>query len=199
MLQRIIAHGGFREETARRIFKETVRAVHFLHEINLIHRDLKPGHMLLTSKDWETLLPKLADFGLARTSVQFNDCLVFCGTPQYLAPGIIATRQAKDEGHCDCGYGRQADMWSLGVVLYNTISGESPFSEDGMYDQILIGRFNLIDDAWDAVTSEVKELVYKLMHVNPKNRLSSECTLSHEWLSGDGTLTTLPVKRKRKE
>ena len=79
------------------------------------------------------------------------------------------------------------------------ISGESPFSEDGMYDQILIGQFNLIDDAWDAVTSEVKELVYMLTHVNLMNRLTSACALSHEWLSGGGTSTTLPVKRKRKE
>lgn len=183
LLQFILDHGCFSEAAARRIFGEIVRAVKYLHEKNIVHRDLKPENILLTSKAVGEMHPKLADFGLARMNMKTKDCKTFCGTPHYFAPEVIHTFQDKDAGQPGGGYGKQADMWSLGVILYIMLSGIPPFEEDGLYEQILNGRYEFDVSEWDKVSLEAKELVRQLMHVNPKGRLTIEQTLAHKWFT----------------
>mmetsp|Transcript_94293 Transcript_94293/g.236695 ORF Transcript_94293/g.236695 Transcript_94293/m.236695 type:complete len:532 (+) Transcript_94293:77-1672(+) len=182
LLQYILEHGCFSENVARRLFSEIAGAVKYLHEKNIVHRDLKPENILLTSKSVDDMRPKLADFGLARMNMKTKDCKTFCGTPHYFAPEVIHTFRDRDAGQPG-GYGKQADMWSLGVILYIMLSGIPPFEEDGLYEQILEGKYEFDVHEWNQVSPEAKELVRQLMTVNPKGRLTIQQTLAHKWFT----------------
>lgn len=75
-------------------------------------------------------------------------------------------------------------MWSLGVVLYILLSGTPPFEADGLYDQILQGRYEFDAEEWEAVSPEAKDLVRRLMTVEPEKRPTIDDALKHLWLSG---------------
>jgi len=182
LLQFILEHGCFSEAAARRLFKDIAGAVEFLHDRNIVHRDLKPENILLTCKNVQEMRPKLADFGLARKNMKTKDCKTFCGTPHYFAPEVINTFRDRDAGQA-AGYGKQVDMWSLGVILYIMLSGIPPFEEDGLYEQILDGRYEFDVHEWTKVSLEAKELVRQLMTVNPKDRLTIQQTMSHKWFT----------------
>jgi len=165
---------------ARRLFRDLCDAVKYLHTNSIVHRDLKPENILLTTKDRNSMQLKIADFGLARSNHQSNDCKTFCGTPHYFAPEVINT--FRDHESTEAGYGKQADMWSLGVILYIMLSGIPPFEEEGLYEQILEGKFEFDVREWTVVSKEAKDLVKQLMTVNPKDRLTIDQACRHRWL-----------------
>lgn len=112
----------FSEERARFYAAEIILALEHLHQHNIIYRDLKPENVLLDSEGHL----KLTDFGLSKVKMS-NDGLTstFCGTPEYLAPEVII-----GEGH---SYG--VDLWSLGMLLYEMISGINPFKIQAMQEK----------------------------------------------------------------
>jgi serine/threonine protein kinase len=179
LLQCILEHGCFTEATARRVFRELCEAVRYLHTNNVVHRDLKPENLLLTTRDRDHMHLKIADFGLARKTMKSRDCRTFCGTPHYFAPEVIHTFRDKETPAA--GYDKQADMWSLGVILYIMLSGMPPFEEDGLYEQILEGKYEFDVREWTTVSPEAKQLVQGLMTVKPKDRLTIEQALNHKW------------------
>jgi pSer/pThr/pTyr-binding forkhead associated (FHA) protein len=180
LLQCIVEGGCFAENRARQLFRQLCEAIAYLHEKDIVHRDLKPENILLTSKDRDTMCLKLADFGLARKNMKSRDCRTFCGTPHYFAPEVINTFRFRDESD-STGYGKPCDMWSLGVILYILLSGIPPFEDDDLYKQILEGKYEFDVSEWTSVTPEAKELVKKLMTVNPKDRLTIHQALEHKW------------------
>lgn len=181
LLQSILEDGHFVELQARRLFKEVCEAVKYLHDKNVVHRDLKPENILLTTKDREEMIPKIADFGLARMNMQTRDCKTFCGTPHYFAPEVINTFRERVDGQ-PVGYGKTVDMWSLGVILYVLLSGIPPFEEEGLYEQILEGKYEFDVREWTTVSPEAKELVRGLMTVNPQQRLTIKQAMDIRWL-----------------
>lgn len=182
LLQCILEGGCFTEQQAKRLFRQLCEAVDYLHNtMHIVHRDLKPENILLLSKDRETMQTKIADFGLARKNMKSRDCRTFCGTPHYFAPEVINTFRDRESGQ-QAGYGKQADMWSLGVILYILLSGIPPFEEEGLYEQITEGKYEFDVREWTTVSPEAKELVRSLMTVNPKDRLNINQALDHKWL-----------------
>ncbi len=108
--------GKFNEDQARFIFAEVVSGIEHLHNTNIIYRDLKPENILLTS----TGHIKISDFGLSKKFKNVNDkTQTFAGTPEYLAPEIIT-----GEGH-----NKDVDLWSLGIFLFELLSGQPPFTD----------------------------------------------------------------------
>lgn len=181
LLQNIMEHGFFAEPQGRRIFTRVCNAVAYIHERNIVHRDLKPENILITSSDRARLEPKLADFGLARMNMATRDCKTFCGTPHYFAPEVITTFRDREAGQV-VGYGKPADMWSLGVILYILLSGSPPFEDEGLYQQICDGKYEFDVPEWTAVTPEAIELVRKLMTVDDKIRATIQQALDQKWL-----------------
>jgi len=194
LLQCILEHKCFTEPQARRSFREVCDAVKYLHARHIVHRDLKPENILLTSKDRETMHLKLADFGLARKNLESKGCRTFCGTPHYFAPEVINTFKNRESGQ-PAGYGKQADMWSLGVILYVILSGIPPFEEDGLYEQILEGKYEFDVREWTTISPEAKELVRRLMTVNPRDRLKIEQAMDHKWFKIHEPLSPAPDAR----
>jgi len=178
LLQCILEQGCFSELQARRLFRQLCEAVRYLHHKGFVHRDLKPENILLTTKDRDSMHMKIADFGLARKTMKSRDCGTFCGTPHYFAPEVINTFRDKNTG-VRTGYDKQADMWSLGVILYIMLSGIPPFEEEGLYEQILEGKYEFDVSEWISITPEAKELVRSLMTVNPKSRKTIDQALEH--------------------
>mmetsp|Transcript_19930 Transcript_19930/g.55113 ORF Transcript_19930/g.55113 Transcript_19930/m.55113 type:complete len:512 (+) Transcript_19930:99-1634(+) len=188
LLACILDHGCFTEPQARRLFKQLCEAVRYLHEKNVVHRDLKPENILVVGKDRNEMGLKIADFGLAWRNMTSGDCQTFCGTPHYLSPEVINTFQDRASGQ-SAGYGKQVDMWSLGVILYVMLSGVPPFEDEGLYEQILEGRFEFDVREWLAVSPDAKDLVRQLMTVNALERLNITQTLDHRWLRFSPPLT----------
>ncbi|KAI0322348.1 AGC/Akt protein kinase [Amylostereum chailletii] len=126
----------FDEERSRFYSAELLLALEHLHELDVVYRDLKPENILL---DYTGHIA-LCDFGLCKLNMKDNDMTnTFCGTPEYLAPEILT----------GSGYNRTIDWWTLGVLLYEMLSGLPPFydeSTDKMYEKILKNPLVFGDD-----------------------------------------------------
>ena len=154
-------------------FLQIVDAVSYIHRNNIAHRDLKPDNIMITSQHTLTADIKIVDFGVARPSIKPQDCYTLCGTPHYSAPEVIACRE-DSAGSRRNGYGKKADVWSLGVILYIMLCGAPPFDEEGLYSQIRLGILDFDIPAWSHVSNSAKELVRRLMKVDVGLRLTCD-------------------------
>ncbi|XP_061676320.1 serine/threonine-protein kinase D1 isoform X8 [Syngnathoides biaculeatus] len=147
-------------------------ALRHLHFKNIVHCDLKPENVLLASAD---PLPqvKLCDFGFARIIGEKSFRRSVVGTPAYLAPEVLRNK----------GYNRSLDMWSVGVIIYVSLSGTFPFNEDeDINDQIQNAAFMYPPYPWKKVSPEAIDLINNLLQVKIRKRYSVDKTLSHAWL-----------------
>merc|ERR1712216_730821 len=97
------------------------------------------------------------------------------GTPGYVAPEILRNQ----------GYDGGVDMWSMGVILYILLCGFPPFYEEdlpALFEQIIEGRYDFPSPWWDQISENAKDLVKKLLTVDPKKRFTAEQTLQHPWV-----------------
>ncbi|KAL9253513.1 Calcium-dependent protein kinase 1-like protein [Drosera capensis] len=169
LFDRIIAKGHYSEREAARLFREMVSVVHTCHSMGVMHRDLKPENFLFLSRD-DTSPLKATDFGL---SVFFKPGDVFkdlVGSAYYVAPEVLRRK-----------YGAEADIWSVGVILYILLSGVPPFwaeNEQGIFDAILRGHLDFSSDPWPSISSSAKDLVKRMLRQDPKERLSAKEVLS---------------------
>lgn len=158
--------GRFSEERARFYISEVILALDYLHRHDVIYRDLKPENILL-SEDGHI---KLTDFGLSKkgiTSVggkgEGQTATTFCGTPEYLAPEIIT----------GIGHGKAVDWWSVGILLYEMLTGRPPFSSKNrnqLYINTIKGNIK-----WpEGMSENAKDLLQKLLHRKPEERLGSK-------------------------
>ncbi|KAJ1560231.1 hypothetical protein HK405_007812, partial [Cladochytrium tenue] len=148
----------FGEEEAKFYVAEVLVALEYLHNQNIVYRDLKPENILLDT----TGHIKLADFGFAK--VVRGTTHSFCGTPDYIAPEIVAGRP----------YTLAVDWWSLGVLAFELTSGKTPFAADSseaIYANIAAGRI-----AWHpavARSQPLRDLVRRLLDPDPTRRLGA--------------------------
>jgi serine/threonine protein kinase len=122
---------------------------------------------------------KLSDFGLSRTVPSATYMKTLCGTPQYLAPEIILQSEGKQEP----GYTLAVDLWSMGVILYILLAGFPPFAEGAM-DSIKNGNYDFDDERWDPVSDDAKDMIRRLMTVDPKTRATIDDIFAHSWMKG---------------
>uniref|UniRef100_A0A671VU46 protein kinase C n=1 Tax=Sparus aurata TaxID=8175 RepID=A0A671VU46_SPAAU len=147
-------------------------ALRHLHFKNIVHCDLKPENVLLASADAFPQV-KLCDFGFARIIGEKSFRRSVVGTPAYLAPEVLRNK----------GYNRSLDMWSVGVIIYVSLSGTFPFNEDeDINDQIQNAAFMYPPHPWKKVSQEAIDLINNLLQVKMRKRYSVDKTLSHPWL-----------------
>jgi calcium-dependent protein kinase len=173
----ILARRFFSEHDAKPLFYQIAKALHYLHCLNIIHRDIKPENVLVLHKpDPMTNLPiaKLLDFGLSKNAGGGSAAKTFVGTPCYLAPEVEYT--SKGLGGT---YGLPADCWSLGAVLYVMLVARFPEFGHTANGEVVL---RLPPALWDDISSEAKDLIRKLMTVNPDQRYTVAQVLQHPWL-----------------
>jgi serine/threonine protein kinase len=153
--------GRFTENKTRFYAAEIILALEHLHKKGIIYRDLKPENILL---DEEGHI-KITDFGLSKTGVKGNvQSYTFCGTPEYLAPEVV-----NGSGHT-----KSVDWWSLGLMIYEMLSGSHPFKSKRKNRKQI---FNQITDEPVAMlpgfSDEAKDLLTGLLKIAPEERLGS--------------------------
>jgi serine/threonine-protein kinase Chk2 len=182
LFDRIVANGQFDELTSKFLFRQMCLGVKYLHDRSITHRDLKPENVLLTLPDTNETLIKITDFGLSRFINETTLMKTFCGTPNYLAPEVLVT-------HGEASYTNKVDVWSLGVILYISLVGYPPFNESisgtPLNDQIIQGLYTFPDEFWSEVSESVKDLIRKMMCIDPVKRLTIAGVLEHPWLADD--------------
>ncbi|TEA39955.1 hypothetical protein DBR06_SOUSAS10310053, partial [Sousa chinensis] len=164
--------------------QQILEAVLHCHQMGVVHRDLKPENLLLASKSKGAAV-KLADFGLA-IEVQGDQqaWFGFAGTPGYLSPEVLR----KDP------YGKPVDMWACGVILYILLVGYPPFWDEDqhrLYQQIKAGAYDFPSPEWDTVTPEAKDLINKMLTINPAKRITASEALKHPWICQRSTVASM--------
>jgi serine/threonine protein kinase len=172
LLDRIVSEGKLAEPAACAVMNEVVSALSYLHSIGVVHRDIKPENILLDSNGHA----KLSDFGLSRL-VKSDDALLRtkCGSLYYAAPEVTLQ---------DVYVGQQADVWSLGVVLYVMVAGVLPWGAVANHAQLL-ARVRLADFSvpW-TVSGACRDLITRMVNPRPEQRITLEEAMGHEWMTG---------------
>ncbi|XP_075139077.1 serine/threonine-protein kinase D1 isoform X1 [Leptodactylus fuscus] len=174
MLEMILSSekGRLPERITKFLVTQILVALRHLHFKNIVHCDLKPENVLLASADPFPQV-KLCDFGFARIIGEKSFRRSVVGTPAYLAPEVLRNR----------GYNRSLDMWSVGVIIYVSLSGTFPFNEDeDIHDQIQNAAFMYPPHPWRETSSDAIDLINNLLQVKMRKRYSVDKTLNHPWL-----------------
>jgi len=177
LFDRIVAKQSFSEKEAAEVIKHVTGAIAHIHKIGIVHRDLKPENLLYLNKDGDSPI-KITDFGLAKFRPNNSvDMHTACGTPGYVAPEVL-----KNEN-----YTKAVDLWSLGVILYILLCGFPPFyhqKTSELYKLIKKGEFDFPAPYWTDISDSAKDLVRRLLTVDPKTRITAEEVLQHPWVRG---------------
>jgi serine/threonine protein kinase len=126
---------------------------------------------------------KVIDFGLSKNARSVTNHQIV-GTPFYIAPEIIQDRP----------YDTQVDIWSLGVLLYVMLSGHYPFTAHEptvLFEKIALGLYSFKHEEFDSVSSEGKDLIAKMLVIEPKLRLTASQILKHPWFNKFGPAQTV--------
>ncbi|XP_029695550.1 calcium/calmodulin-dependent protein kinase type II delta 1 chain isoform X1 [Takifugu rubripes] len=192
LFEDIVAREYYSEADASHCIQQILEAVLHCHQMGVVHRDLKPENLLLASK-LKGAAVKLADFGLA-IEVQGDQqaWFGFAGTPGYLSPEVLR----KDP------YGKPVDMWACGVILYILLVGYPPFWDEDqhrLYQQIKAGAYDFPSPEWDTVTPEAKDLINKMLTINPAKRVTASDALKHPWICQRSTVASMMHRQETVE
>ncbi|BES93980.1 ribosomal protein S6 kinase [Nesidiocoris tenuis] len=192
LLDRILRLKAFSEREASAIMNTVITTVGYLHQHGVVHRDLKPSNLLYAT---ETACPdalKLCDFGFAKQLRADNGLLMTpCYTANFVAPEVLKRQ----------GYDAACDIWSLGILLYTLLAGRTPFTnspEDTPTDilqRIGDSKLDLESGNWTNISNEAKDLVRKMLHVDPAKRPTAAVLVNESWLTQRHRLSATPAGR----
>ncbi|XP_003797599.1 serine/threonine-protein kinase 17A [Otolemur garnettii] len=166
---------AFKEKDVQRLMRQILEGVHFLHIHNVVHLDLKPQNILLTS-DSPLGDIKIVDFGLSRIMKNSEELREIMGTPEYVAPEILSYDPIS----------MATDMWSIGVLTYVMLTGISPFLGNNKQETFLnISQMNLSysEEEFDVVSESAIDFIKTLLVKKPEDRATAEECLQHPWLT----------------
>ncbi|XP_010705389.1 ribosomal protein S6 kinase alpha-2 isoform X3 [Gallus gallus] len=179
LLDRILQQKCFSEREASAVLCTITRTVDYLHSQGVVHRDLKPSNILYMDESGNPDSIRICDFGFAKQLRAENGLLMTpCYTANFVAPEVLKRQ----------GYDAACDIWSLGILLYTMLAGFTPFANgpDDTPEEILArigsGKYALTGGNWDSVSDTAKDIVSKMLHVDPHQRLTAVQVLRHPWI-----------------
>lgn len=143
-----------------------LRALQHCHSQDIIHRDIKPENIMYGQQNEI----KLIDFGLSITSHKDKENLEVAGTPYYIAPEVLTGT-----------YGKECDIWSLGVCIYQLLTGKMPFdgySQEEVFDKITKAEFRMPR----SLSKPCKDLIQRMLKKDTKDRITARDAMYHEWI-----------------
>ncbi|XP_073871835.1 ribosomal protein S6 kinase alpha-1 isoform X6 [Macaca fascicularis] len=180
LLDKILRQKFFSEREASFVLHTIGKTVEYLHSQGVVHRDLKPSNILYVDESGNPECLRICDFGFAKQLRAENGLLMTpCYTANFVAPEVLK-RQGYDEG---------CDIWSLGILLYTMLAGYTPFANgpsdtpEEILTRIGSGKFTLSGGNWNTVSETAKDLVSKMLHVDPHQRLTAKQVLQHPWVT----------------
>ncbi|XP_043911075.1 myosin light chain kinase, smooth muscle-like [Protopterus annectens] len=179
------------EPTSVQYMQQLLEGVKYIHQQGIVHLDLKPENIMCVNRTG-TLI-KIIDFGLARKLDSKTSLKVLQGTPEFVAPEVIGF-----EPVCFT-----TDMWSVGVICYILLSGESPFqgnNEAETLSLVTAAQWEFDDETFAEISDSAKDFIQNLLNKDPRRRLSSEQAYQHAWLKvkDQGASKALSKERMKK-
>ncbi|XP_051963589.1 MAP/microtubule affinity-regulating kinase 4-like isoform X2 [Xyrauchen texanus] len=165
----LVSHGRMKEKEARSKFRQIVSAVHYCHQKNIVHRDLKAENLLL---DADSNI-KIADFGFSNEFKLGNKLDTFCGSPPYAAPELFQGKKYD---------GPEVDIWSLGVILYTLVSGSLPFDGQNLKElreRVLRGKYRVPF----YMSTDCEGILRRFLVLNPTKRCTLEQIMKDRWIN----------------
>eukprot|EP00897_Mesotaenium_endlicherianum_P006843 jgi/Mesen1/6187/ME000032S05478 len=184
LFDRISERRHFPEGEAADVCASVAEVLRHCRSRGVVHRDLKPENILLCNRDSHTSI-RIADFGAGSFLQPGQKLTALAGSPDYVAPEVI-----------DGCYSYEADVWSTGVVLYVLLCGIPPFwarDEAGVLAAIRRGHVDMSWGPWRGVSQGAKELVRRMLTVDPALRITPQQILEHPWIVEH----TIPVARPK--
>ena len=198
LFYRISKQSGFTERQAAATTMQIALAVRHLHSMNIAHRDLKPENLLYKSNSEDSPI-KLCDFGFAK--LDNGDLMTPQFTPYYVSPQVLEAqrRHRRERSSVSVSspytYDKSCDMWSLGVIIYILMCGYPPFYSEhptsrraidrNMRRKIMSGTYQFPEREWARVSDRAKDVVKRLLCVDPHDRMNIDELVQHPWLTED--------------
>ncbi|XP_072170246.1 uncharacterized protein [Diadema setosum] len=181
--------GKLKEGIARKFVRQLVSALHHMHQLGIVHRDLKMENIMLDHKH-ETV--KIIDFGLSNQCDPDELYKTHCGSPEYAAPELyIAGRD----------YGPEVDIWSLGVCMFAMVTGKLPFTtpysenrRQHLLRQIRKGLLEVHDKEMEHLTDDCKDLLRRCIDPVPEDRSPLLDIETHSWITSEGQEQFTPFR-----
>ncbi len=158
LFERIVGRPRFSELEAAKLMKPLMESVAYLHDLGIVHRDLKPEN-ILCGENLDDL--KIADFGLSKMILPKEKMDAACGTLSYVAPEVLTMQ----------GYGKEADLWSVGVILFLVLCGKLPFDGEDHNEIIrstIQADLKVNPNVWHKLSDDAKSLICALLNKSPK-------------------------------
>lgn len=194
LLDKILRQKFFTEREASAVMRTVTKTVEYMHKSSVVHRDLKPSNILYADETGNPDSLRICDFGFAKQLRHDNGLLMTpCYTANFVAPEVLKKK----------GYDEACDIWSLGVLLYTMLSGYTPFAngpDDTASDilkRIEAGKFSFSGGTWKAVSDTAKDLVRRMLHIDPNRRLSASQVLLHPFIARPDQLPEYQLNQAR--
>ncbi|OQR82902.1 calcium/calmodulin-dependent protein kinase [Achlya hypogyna] len=178
LFERLVAKTYYTQRDAKEVIATLLRAIKYCHDSGIAHRDLKPENILLASPTDDSTI-KLGDFGLAISHNNSQSMTTRCGSPIYTAPEILDMSTT--------AYGKECDIWSIGVITFMLLSGSPPFYDTNLadlYTQIKAAKYHFDPYYWGHVSEDAKHFIGRMLVVDPAQRATADELLRHRWITG---------------
>ncbi|XP_038591011.1 myosin light chain kinase, smooth muscle-like isoform X2 [Micropterus salmoides] len=178
------------EPTSARYMQQILEGMKYVHKQNIIHLDLKPENIVCVDTTGTRI--KIIDFGLASKVEEGKPLMVMHGTPEFVAPEVINYEPV----------GLETDMWSIGVICFILLSGESPFQGNSDAETLALvtaARYEFDEESFEDISDQAKDFISSLLKKKQRCRLSCAEALAHPWMVSFTPLNRRPTKSLNKE
>ncbi|XP_068439500.1 myosin light chain kinase, smooth muscle-like isoform X2 [Clinocottus analis] len=177
------------EPTSARYMQQILEGMQYVHKQNIVHLDIKPENIVCVDTTGTRI--KIIDFGLASELEEGKPLLVMHGTPEFVAPEVINYEPV----------GLESDVWSIGVICFILLSGESPFQGNNDAETLALvtaAQFEFDEESFEDISDMAKDFISSLLKKDRRCRLSCAEALAHPWMVSFTPLNRRPTKSLNK-